>query len=77
MTPAQAYTAATANGAALLGMEKSLGAIAPGYFADLVAVDGDPLADVNVLIERVRFVMKEGVVVVDKTTPGRSDASSK
>ena len=72
MTPAQAYTAATANGAALLGMEKSLGAIAPGYFADLVAVEGDPLADVNVLIEKVRFVMKGGAVVVDKTASQRS-----
>ena len=72
MTPAQAYAAATANGAALLGMEKSLGVIAPGYFADLVAVEGDPLADVNVLIERVRWVMKGGAVVVDTTASQRS-----
>jgi imidazolonepropionase-like amidohydrolase len=72
MTPAQAYTAATANGAALLGMEKSLGAIAPGYYADLVAVDGDPLADVNILIQRVQWVMKGGTVVVDKTATQRS-----
>jgi imidazolonepropionase-like amidohydrolase len=70
MTPAQALTAATANGAALLGLESSLGAIEPGYFADLVAVEGDPLTDVNVLIDRVRWVMKGGRVVVDKT--GRS-----
>ncbi len=66
MTPAQALAAATTVPAALLGMEKSLGAIAPGYYADIVAVDGDPLADVNVLINRVRLVMKGGIVVVDK-----------
>jgi imidazolonepropionase-like amidohydrolase len=68
MTPAQALGAATTIPAALLGMEKSLGAIAPGYYADLVAVDGDPLADVDVLIDRVRLVMKGGDVVVDKRT---------
>jgi imidazolonepropionase-like amidohydrolase len=72
MTPAQAYTAATANGAALLGMEKSLGAIAPGYYADLAGVDGDPLSDVAALIERVKWVMKGGAVVVDRTASGRS-----
>ena len=44
MTPEQALAAATTNGAALLGMEKSLGAVAPGYFADMVAVEGDPFA---------------------------------
>jgi imidazolonepropionase-like amidohydrolase len=67
MTPGQALAAATTIPAALLGMEKSLGAIAPGYFADIVAVEGDPLADVNALINGVRWVMKGGQVVVDKT----------
>jgi len=66
MTPREAYAAATTNGAALLDMQKLLGAIAPGYFADLIAVDGDPRADVNVLITGVRWVMKGGEVVVDR-----------
>jgi imidazolonepropionase-like amidohydrolase len=66
MTPAQALATATTNGAALLGMEKKLGAVAPGYFADLVAVDGDPLADIHVVINKVRWVMKGGQVVVDR-----------
>jgi imidazolonepropionase-like amidohydrolase len=44
MTPEQALRAATTNGAILLGKEKELGAVAPGYYADLVAVQGDPLA---------------------------------
>jgi imidazolonepropionase-like amidohydrolase len=48
-------------------MEKSLGAVAPGYFADIVAVEGDPLADIGVVISKVRWVMKGGAVVVDKT----------
>lgn len=67
MTPEQALAAATTNGAALLGMEKSLGAVLPGYYADIVAVEGDPLADINVVIDHVQWVMKGGAVVVDKT----------
>jgi imidazolonepropionase-like amidohydrolase len=67
MTPAQALASATTVAAALLGHEHDLGAIAPGFFADIVAVDGDPLNDVNVLIQKVRWVMKGGAVVVDKT----------
>ena len=67
MTPAQALATATVNGAALLGMEKELGAVAPGYYADIVAVEGDPLTDIEAVISRVRWVMKEGKVVVDRT----------
>lgn len=67
MTPAQALAAATTNGAAIVGMEKSLGAIAPGYFADIVAVEGNPLTDINVVLDHVKWVMKGGAVVVDKT----------
>ncbi|MGH7541131.1 MAG: amidohydrolase family protein [Gemmatimonadota bacterium] len=61
MTPMQAILAATREAAALLGRQHDLGAVAPGYVADLVAVRGDPLADVTRL-ERVDFVMKDGVV---------------
>jgi imidazolonepropionase-like amidohydrolase len=71
MTPAQALATATTNGAALLGMEKKLGAVAPGYFADLVAVEGDPLTDIRVVIDRVRWVMKGGQVVVDRRSVER------
>ena len=66
MTPEQALATATTTPAALLGKEKELGAIGPGYFADIVAVDGDPLRDISVAIEKVRWVMKAGKVVVQK-----------
>ena len=66
MTPAQALATATTNGAAILGMGSTLGRIAPGYLADVVAVEGDPLADINVVINGVRWVMKGGAVVIDK-----------
>ncbi len=67
MTPEQALRTATVNAAELLGKEKELGAVAPGYFADLLAVDGDPLADINVVLNQVKWVMKGGEVVVDKS----------
>jgi imidazolonepropionase-like amidohydrolase len=67
MTPEQALRTATINAAELLGKEKELGAVAPGYFADLVAVEGYPLSDINVAINNVRWVMKGGAVVADKT----------
>jgi len=67
MTPAQALAAATTSGAALLGEEKDLGAVAPGYYADLVGVQGDPETDINAVIHGVRWVMKGGEVVVDRT----------
>jgi imidazolonepropionase-like amidohydrolase len=66
MTPAQALTAGTVTGAEVLGMADRIGRVAPGYFADIVAVRGDPLADVNVTLNGVTWVMKGGQVVVDK-----------
>jgi imidazolonepropionase-like amidohydrolase len=71
MTPGQALAAATANGAALLGMGKDLGAVAPGRYADVVAVEGDPLRDIGAVIRGVRWVMKGGAVVVDRRAPSR------
>ena len=70
MSPAQALRTATATGAEMLGMEQSLGALAPGYYADIVAVEGDPLKDINVVIEHVKWVMKAGQVEVNHTAPG-------
>ncbi|MFN0102833.1 MAG: amidohydrolase family protein [Bryobacteraceae bacterium] len=67
MTPEQALKTATVNAAEALGMEKSLGALKRGYLADVVAVEGDPLADIDVVINRVRWVMNDGEVVVDRT----------
>ncbi|MEQ1692341.1 MAG: amidohydrolase family protein [Gemmatimonas sp.] len=66
MSPAQALATATTNGAALLGQSSKLGRIAPGYFADIVAVEGNPLQDIAVILDHVVWVMKDGVVVVDK-----------
>ena len=65
MSPEGALRAATANGAELLGMEKELGALRPGMFADIAAVEGDPLADIRAAIDRVRWVMKAGKVAVE------------
>jgi imidazolonepropionase-like amidohydrolase len=66
----EALQAATILPAEMLGLEKSLGSVAPGFMADIVAVDGDPLADIDAAIDNVRWVMKEGVVVIDKTRGG-------
>ncbi len=68
MTPLQALATATTNAALLLGQEKSLGAVAPGFFADLIAVEGDPATDITAVTQRVRWVMAAGSVVVDRTT---------
>ena len=62
MTPIQAIQAATVSAADLLGWSDHVGSIAPGKYADIVAVSTDPLADVSAL-EHVGFVMKGGVVV--------------
>lgn len=61
MTPLQALQAATLNGAALLNWSDRIGTIEPGKFADIIAIDGDPIQDINA-IEKVVFVMKDGAV---------------
>jgi imidazolonepropionase-like amidohydrolase len=62
MTPAQAIRAATSVAAELMGWQDRIGAVEPGKLADLIAVSGDPLADITEL-ERVKLVMKGAVVV--------------
>jgi imidazolonepropionase-like amidohydrolase len=69
MTPAQALAAATTTAADLLGMQDRLGRVAPGYLADIVAIEGDPLQSIDALFTGVRVVMKDGKIVVDKRAP--------
>jgi imidazolonepropionase-like amidohydrolase len=61
MTPLAALEAGTINGAKLLGWQGQIGTLKPGYFADVIAVPGNPLVDISVL-QKVTFVMKGGVV---------------
>jgi imidazolonepropionase-like amidohydrolase len=70
MTPMQAIQSATSRAAELLEMKGRLGVIAPGAYADLVAVDGDPLANIKIL-ENVGFVMKDGKVFKNDLVLGR------
>lgn len=72
MSNEQALQSATVLPAEMLGMDQTLGAIAPGYFADIVALEGDPLLDIQVAVNNVRWVMKGGTVVVDKTHTARA-----
>jgi imidazolonepropionase-like amidohydrolase len=67
MTPMDAILTATRNAADLMGWSDKVGEVATGHFADIIAVQGDPLADITEL-ERVRFVMKGGVVDRDEVT---------
>ena len=61
MTPMQAIQSATSRAAELLDMKGRIGVIAPGAYADVVAVSGDPLNNVKVL-DNIGFVMKDGKV---------------
>lgn len=67
MTPMAAIQAATSGAAEMIGWKTKVGQLAPGYFADLIAVSGDPLADISVL-ENVPFVVKGGVVYKNTLT---------
>lgn len=61
MTPMDAIKAATSRAADLLDMQGELGVVAPGAFADIVAVSGNPLSNIEVM-KQVKFVMKDGKV---------------
>src|SRR5213079_641334 len=67
MTPEQALRTATTNAAELPNRSGRVGAPQPGSYADVVAVEGDPLDNIDVAIKNVRWVMKGGEVVVDRT----------
>src|SRR5258706_1264102 len=66
--PMDAIVSATSLAARSLGLEETIGAIAPGLRADLIAVEGDPSRDIRAL-ERVRFVMKDGHVFRNTSSP--------
>ena len=65
MTPMQAIQSGTSVAAALLGQDQNVGAIAPGLYADIIAVAGDPTRDITEL-QRVKFVMKGGAVYLSQ-----------
>jgi imidazolonepropionase-like amidohydrolase len=79
MTPAEALATATTTAARLVGMDKQLGRVAAGYLADLIAVDGNPLDRIDALFTGVKWVMKDGRVLVDvlaaTATPPRGVSS--
>jgi imidazolonepropionase-like amidohydrolase len=66
MSPMDAIIAGTSNGAKLLGWDKHLGTLANGKWADIVAVSGDPLQNIENM-QKVVFVMKNGVVYRTRT----------
>jgi imidazolonepropionase-like amidohydrolase len=74
MTPAQAIRAATSSAADLIGRSKDVGTIEAGKFADIIAVNADPLADVRAL-EHVDFVMKGGVIYKDSRSAPHAGAN--
>ena len=68
MQPMDAIQSATSRAALMLDMEGKIGVVAPGAFADIIAVGGDPLRDVKAL-ENVQFVMKDGKVFKNESNP--------
>jgi imidazolonepropionase-like amidohydrolase len=72
MTPLQALQAATTQTAKLLGMDKEVGRIAPGQYADIVAIDTDPTENISAL-RTISFVMKNGTIYRDDARGKRAD----
>jgi imidazolonepropionase-like amidohydrolase len=68
MPPMDAIQSATSRAATMLDMDGKIGVVAPGAFADVIAVGGDPLHDIKAL-ENVQFVMKDGKVVKTDLSP--------
>ena len=62
LTPLQALQTATVNAAELLQKSATIGSLIPGHYADIIAVNGDPLKDITA-IDKVVFVMKDGKVI--------------
>jgi imidazolonepropionase-like amidohydrolase len=58
---------ATSVNAAILKKDKDLGSVEKGKYADIIATDGDPLQDITALFTTVRWVMRDGRVLVDRT----------
>lgn len=63
MSPMEAIKSATGSAADLLGMSEKIGSISKGKFADIIAIEGDPILDIKTM-KNVAFVMKEGKVYV-------------
>jgi imidazolonepropionase-like amidohydrolase len=72
MTPVQSLQAATIQPARMMGLDKQVGRLAPGYYADIVAVDADPTVNISAL-RSINFVMKGGAVVRDDGNPAAID----
>ena len=67
MSHREAIHAATLSGASLLKKQDEIGNLAPGYYADIIAVKGNPLKDIKILTRDVKWVMKNGIVEMDNT----------
>jgi imidazolonepropionase-like amidohydrolase len=72
MTPLQSLQAATIQPARMMDLDKNVGRLAPGYYADMVALDADPTADISAL-RGINFVMKGGAVVRHDSNPAAID----
>jgi imidazolonepropionase-like amidohydrolase len=73
LSPLGALQAATINAAEMLGKDKDIGTLEPGRYADIIAVNGDPLTDITVM-ENVSFVMQGGHIIKDPAHPDRNPA---
>jgi imidazolonepropionase-like amidohydrolase len=76
LTPTQALQAGTVNAAELMGWSDQIGSITKGKFADMVAVRGNPIADVR-LLQHIQFVMKGGTVYKNEISQNDAAAATR